>query len=53
MVIEAPYYHQTHQESDVFIHAFRNRMPLLLKGPTGSGKSRFVEYMAYKLSNRR
>ncbi|MFC0263178.1 CbbQ/NirQ/NorQ/GpvN family protein [Fontibacter flavus] len=47
MVTEAPYYHQTYQESEVFIHAFRNCMPLLLKGPTGTGKSRFVEYMAH------
>ncbi|WP_304517116.1 CbbQ/NirQ/NorQ/GpvN family protein [Cecembia rubra] len=47
MVTEAPYYHQTYQESDVFLHAFRNRIPLLLKGPTGTGKSRFVEYMAH------
>lgn len=47
MVTEAPYYHQTHQESEVFLKVIENRMPLLLKGPTGSGKSRFVEYMAH------
>jgi len=47
MVIEAPYYHQTYQESEVFLHAFQNRLPLLLKGPTGTGKSRFVEFMAH------
>lgn len=52
MVIEAPYYHQTHQEKEVFIHVFRNRMPLLLKGPTGSGKSRFVEYMAHQIEQK-
>lgn len=52
MVIEAPYYHQTDQESEVFLQTFQNRMPLLLKGPTGSGKSRFVEYMAHATGQR-
>jgi nitric oxide reductase NorQ protein len=52
MVIEAPYYQQTQQECDVFLHAFRNQIPLLLKGPTGSGKSRFVEFMAHNIGQR-
>lgn len=37
------------QECEVFEHVYANHLPLLLKGPTGSGKSRFVEYMAAKL----
>ncbi|MBX3163020.1 MAG: CbbQ/NirQ/NorQ/GpvN family protein [Bacteroidetes bacterium] len=41
-----PYYHATGREEDVFIHAEKNKIPLLLKGATGTGKSRFVEYMA-------
>lgn len=45
----APYYKATGREIEVFEHAFRNRLPLLLKGPTGTGKSRFVEYMAHQL----
>ncbi len=44
-----PYYRSIAQECDVFDHAYRNKLPLLLKGPTGCGKSRFVEFMAAKL----
>ncbi len=50
MLIEKePYYRAIGKEEEVFEHAFKNKLPLLLKGPTGTGKSRFVEYMAYKL----
>lgn len=41
-----PFYQETGKEGDVFTHAFRNKIPVLLKGPTGTGKSRFVAYMA-------
>lgn len=44
-----PYYLAVGKEIDVFKHAYKNKLPLLLKGPTGTGKTRFVEYMAYKL----
>ena len=33
----------------LFEHAWRNRLPLLLKGPTGCGKTRFVAHMAHRL----
>lgn len=46
---EIPYYQFMGQENEVFIHAYRRRLPLLLKGPTGTGKSRFVEHMASRL----
>lgn len=46
---EAPYYKQIGKEVDVFEHAYKNKLPLLLKGPTGTGKSRYVEYMAHAL----
>jgi nitric oxide reductase NorQ protein len=36
-------------EVALFEHAWRHRMPLLLKGPTGCGKTRFVEHMAWRL----
>ena len=39
----------TGREVEVFEHSFHKKLPLLLKGPTGSGKSRFIEYMAAKL----
>lgn len=44
-----PFYKAIGKEEEVFEHAYQNKLPLLLKGPTGTGKSRFVEYMAHKL----
>ena len=50
MIVQTiPYYQEINKESVVFRHAFHQKLPLLLKGPTGTGKSRFVEHMAYKL----
>lgn len=43
------YYHPIKHEIEVFKHAFRNQLPLMLKGPTGCGKSRFVEAMAQEV----
>lgn len=40
------------KEEEIFEHSFKNKLPLLLKGPTGTGKSRFVEYMAEKLGKK-
>ena len=45
---KAPYYQETGKEIEVFEKVYENRLPLLLKGPTGTGKSRFVEFMAYQ-----
>ncbi|MFZ1749984.1 MAG: CbbQ/NirQ/NorQ/GpvN family protein [Saprospiraceae bacterium] len=45
----APFYLKTGRETDVFQHAFINKIPVLIKGPTGTGKSRFVEFMAFEL----
>ncbi len=47
-----PYYHETGKETLVFEQCYNNKLPVLLKGPTGTGKSRFVEYMASKLDKR-
>jgi nitric oxide reductase NorQ protein len=44
-----PYYRPVRHEVEVFRHAFTHRLPVLLKGPTGCGKSRFVEAMAAEL----
>ncbi len=41
-----PYYKKTKSELEVFRAAHSSQLPLLLKGPTGCGKTRFVEYMA-------
>ncbi|WP_380057733.1 CbbQ/NirQ/NorQ/GpvN family protein [Falsihalocynthiibacter sp. SS001] len=44
-----PFYQPTGQECDLFETAYNNGLPLLLKGPTGCGKTRFVEHMAAKM----
>ena len=44
-----PYYQPIGQEVDLFAAAYARRMPMILKGPTGCGKTRFVEYMAQRL----
>jgi len=44
-----PYYVPTGDEVELFTAAFDSKVPVLLKGPTGCGKTRFVEYMAWKL----
>ncbi|BAU56539.1 CbbQ/NirQ/NorQ/GpvN family protein [Halorhodospira halochloris] len=48
-VHEAPYYRPVGDELELYRAAYDARMPVMLKGPTGCGKSRFVEYMAYEL----
>ncbi len=45
----APYYQEIGKEVEVFQHCWKNHLPFLLKGPTGTGKSRFLEYMAFTL----
>ena len=45
-----PYYQPIRDEVALFEAAHRRRLPVLLKGPTGCGKTRFVEYMAWRLS---
>lgn len=47
-----PYYLQIGKEVEVFNKAYSNKLPFLLKGPTGTGKSRFVEFMAHELDRR-
>ncbi|MBN9492500.1 CbbQ/NirQ/NorQ/GpvN family protein [bacterium] len=48
-VHDEPYYLPIGDEVQLFETAYAQRIPVLLKGPTGAGKTRFVEYMAYKL----
>src|SRR5215831_16922106 len=45
----APFYRPVNDEVEVFRAAARRGLPVLLKGPTGCGKTRFVEAMAYEL----
>jgi nitric oxide reductase NorQ protein len=44
-----PYYRAVGDETRLFEAAFANRMPMMLKGPTGCGKTRFIEFMAWRL----
>lgn len=46
---QEPYYLETGNEIELFKAAYTSRLPVMLKGPTGCGKTRFVEHMAYKL----
>ncbi|MEZ5645189.1 MAG: CbbQ/NirQ/NorQ/GpvN family protein [Burkholderiaceae bacterium] len=49
-VAQQPYYRPVADEVELYEAAYSVRMPMMLKGPTGCGKTRFVEYMAWKLS---
>ena len=43
------FYLETGRESELFEETWKARLPIMLKGPTGCGKTRFVEHMAAKL----
>ena len=47
--LDIPFYQPAGDEVGVFEHAWRNHLPLLIKGPTGCGKTRFVAHMAARL----
>lgn len=46
---EEPYYLQQADEVEIFEQCHRRRLAVMLKGPTGCGKTRFVEYVAWRL----
>lgn len=48
-VREEPFYVEVNGEIGLFMVAAENRIPVMLKGPTGCGKTRFVQHMAYRL----
>ena len=49
-VATQPYYRPVADEVELYEAAYSVRMPMMLKGPTGCGKTRFVEYMAWRLN---
>ncbi len=49
-VTQQPHYQPQGNEVALYEAAYAARLPVMLKGPTGCGKSRFVEYMAWKLN---
>ncbi|MSP78145.1 MAG: CbbQ/NirQ/NorQ/GpvN family protein [Dehalococcoidia bacterium] len=50
IIEDEPFYLPQGDEVTLFETAYREKIPVLLKGPTGCGKTRFVEYMAHRLS---
>ncbi len=48
-ITEEPFYHAQDKEVAWYEAAYMSRLPVMIKGPTGCGKSRFIEYMAWKL----
>ncbi len=49
LITKEPYYEPQGDEIALFEGAYRNQIPVLLKGPTGCGKTRFMEHMAWRL----
>lgn len=49
-VVSEPFYLSVRNEVQVFETAYKLKLPIMLKGPTGCGKTRFLEYMAWRLS---
>src|SRR5438552_18194829 len=49
VVADEPFYLPVRSEIELFEAAYSAKLPALLKGPTGCGKTRFVEYMAWRL----
>ena len=49
LISEQPFYAPQKNEIELFEAACQNRIPVLLKGPTGCGKTRFMEHMAWRL----
>jgi len=46
---EEPYFEPIGDEIEIFESAYRQKLPILLKGPTGCGKTRFIEHMSWRL----
>lgn len=48
-ITKEPYYVALGNEVEIALAAYENKLPILLKGPTGCGKTRFMQYLAWKL----
>jgi len=49
ILVDEPFYVPVSDEIELFEAAYRQKVPVLLKGPTGCGKTRFIEHMAWRL----
>lgn len=50
LIKEEPFYQSQSDEVELYNAAYQARLPVMVKGPTGCGKSRFIEHMAWKLN---
>jgi nitric oxide reductase NorQ protein len=50
LISNEPYYRSVGNEVRLFEAAYSSRLPMMLKGPTGCGKTRFIEHMAWRLN---
>lgn len=50
LIVTEPFYLPVKDEVEIFTAAYEAKLPVMLKGPTGCGKTRFIEYMAWKLA---
>lgn len=50
LITTEPYYLASGKEIEIAMAAHKNGLPLLLKGPTGCGKTRFMQFLAWKLT---
>ena len=49
-ITKEPFYQPQADEVELYSAAYASRLPIMIKGPTGCGKSRFIEHMAWKLN---
>lgn len=49
VALDTPFYKPQGNEVELFQHAYKHQLPMLIKGPTGCGKTRFINYMAAQL----
>ncbi|WP_275099166.1 CbbQ/NirQ/NorQ/GpvN family protein [Sedimenticola hydrogenitrophicus] len=49
VALDTPFYKPQGNEVELFEHAYKHQLPMLIKGPTGCGKTRFINYMAARL----
>jgi len=49
LISQEPFYQPQHDEVELYAAAYAERLPVMIKGPTGCGKSRFIEHMAWRL----
>lgn len=48
LITKGPYYESMDPEVDLFLSAYKSKIPILLKGSTECGKTYFIEYMAWR-----